>query len=87
MLKESRKKIDVIDEKIIRLLKERTDLVKEIGHEKEKESLPIVDLEREKEVLEKIKAVAKEKNIDEEIVEKIFKDIIEYSKEIQKRAN
>lgn len=85
MMKEIRKKIDAIDEKIILLVKERADLAKKIGKEKERSNLQVADLDREKEVMENVRAVAKEKNINEELAEKIFKEIVQYSKEIQKR--
>ena len=47
-----RKKIDGIDKKIVELLAERQNIVKELSIEKEKKGLPVLDVKREKEVVD-----------------------------------
>ena len=50
-LEEMRKKIDEVDEKIVRLIAERIRQSQSIGDEKQKNSKPIEDADREKKVL------------------------------------
>ncbi|RUM30448.1 MAG: prephenate dehydratase [Aquifex sp.] len=59
-LKELRRKIDRIDEEILRLLNERAKLAKKIGEIKTKAKLPIHVPEREREIFEKILRLNKE---------------------------
>ena len=49
-----RQKINEIDSKIIELLRERFNVVKDIGKHKKKNGLPIKDPKREQEIIEKI---------------------------------
>ncbi len=65
-LHELRKRIDEIDEQIIRLLEERVRIAKEIGAIKRELNLPIRDEEREEEVLKK---AGKFREVFEKIVE------------------
>jgi len=58
-LESIRKKIDSLDEKIVGLLNERTDLALEIGKLKDKKGGPIYAPERESEVYAKIQSLAK----------------------------
>lgn len=53
-LEDWRKEIDAIDGEIISLLNRRAKAAKEIGQIKAKAGLPIIDLERESEVLRNI---------------------------------
>lgn len=71
-----RKKIDAIDEKIILLLKDRTNFCKRIGAIKLKNSLAVKDHRREDEVYLHVMAKALESGLDPQKVEAIFKDII-----------
>ncbi len=58
-LKDLRQKIDSLDEKIIELLNQRTDLVLEIGKLKSEESRGVYSPERESEIYQKIEKMAK----------------------------
>lgn len=73
---ELRKKIDAIDEGIVSLLDERAGIAREIGALKKAQGKPIVDKEREKNILERVKNASK-KNVSREGIEKIFKKIIQ----------
>lgn len=53
-LEENRKRIDLIDEEIIRLINERTSMAVEIGKKKAAIGKPVFDAKREAEVFEKI---------------------------------
>lgn len=75
-LKEDRKILDEIDSKIISLLENRMEIVKEVGSYKLKNNLNIEDKNREKFIIEKLeKAINPEfKNIVEPIYSEIFKE-------------
>lgn len=50
-LEELRKKIDVIDQEMLKLFEERMNLAYQIGQIKKERKLPILDSDREKEVI------------------------------------
>jgi len=83
-LDELRVKIDGINEQIIQLLAERAEVSKQIAEEKKSIGKEIYDPEREAQLIIKIKTLAKEKGLDEDLIENIFKQIMDNSKEIQK---
>jgi len=74
-LQKYRKKIDKIDKKLQKHLEKREILVKKIGKVKKENKIGTTDKAREKEILGKIKNA---------YVKKIFKSIIEISKETQR---
>jgi len=79
-LEELRSKIDETDNRIVRLIAERIKVVQEIGQEKKKLGKQIEDVAREQVVIDKIRGLAKEENIDQEGIEKIYRQIITISK-------
>ena len=84
-IKTIREKIDNIDNQFFLLLANRQDLVKEISKLKSKLGKEITDVKREKEILKNKNELAKELGLDSELINKIFKSIIEYSKKTQKK--
>ena len=76
-----RKKIDLIDKNIIKLLPQRFKLAKQIGDYKKKNKIKVVDKKRELQVINGIK---KYSNKHKKFILDIFKKIINYSKKIQK---
>lgn len=83
-LKEIRTKIDELDNKILRLLKERFTLMPEVINYKIQNNLEIFDESREQEVLKNKVSAAKEFSMDEKFVTEIYQLIMDQSKEIQK---
>lgn len=75
-LTELRNKIDDVDEKIVGLLAERFRLVGEISKVKVKLKIPVVDVEREKQILVRVKKLAQNYKVNANLVEEIFKKII-----------
>ena len=71
-----RNKIDVIDAKIVLLLKDRMEICKSIGSVKVKNGLAVKDHRREDAVYLHVMAKALESGLDPQRVEAIFKDII-----------
>lgn len=81
-MEELREKINECDEKIVKALIERFEVVKKIGEYKKANGLPIVDKSREVLVYEKVKKLCKGK-IPSEKIEKIYKTIIESAVDLQ----
>jgi chorismate mutase len=73
-LQKLRKRIDKIDKNLAKFLEKREKVAMEIGELKGEHSLPVEDLNREEEVLNKI---------ENPFVKKVFKEIIRLSKKIQ----
>ncbi|OQX82197.1 MAG: prephenate dehydratase [Candidatus Omnitrophica bacterium 4484_70.1] len=69
-----RKKIDRIDNEIVRLLLERAEIVKKISVIKKRKNLDIFSPEREKKILERLKKVSSS-ILKESDIELIFKEI------------
>jgi len=82
-IKEHRRKIDSIDNKIIRLLSGRVIIGKKLGKLKKSKGLRITDKEREREVIENAKVIAKQHDLEPEFVEELFKKIVKYTREKQ----
>lgn len=75
-----RKQIDALDKDILRLLEHRFDVVRDIARLKKKKNLPVRDVEREMEI---IRNKCKLTHLRPDIVEKIYRAIIDCSSEIQ----
>ena len=74
-LNQLRKKLDLLDNHLLNLIKKRTELVKKVIKLKiyKKE---IVDQKRIKIILKKIKVLSLKKNIDPKITNRIWKNMI-----------
>ena len=72
LLKESRKRIDEIDNALFDLISERTSLAEGIAFSKSYLGMPIFDKSREEAVHEKIKRMAMENDLDEDIIDQII---------------
>ena len=81
-LGELREKIDGVDEKICALLKERFDLVKEVGEAKKKLGVNVENKDREKEVVEAVRN--RLPNELKDYAEEIYRVIIKTSKDFQR---
>lgn len=84
-LEEWRKEIDLVDAEIIKLLNQRARIARKIGVLKVKAGLPVVDPEREAEILRN--ACSENQNlIDDAGIISIYRRIIRESKRLQIRA-
>ena len=52
------------------------DIVEKIGEYKKKQGIPVVDLAREEKIINKMRKMAKDKNLSEAMVEDLFRRII-----------
>jgi len=84
LLKESRKRIDEIDNALFDLISERTSLAKDIALSKDYLGMPIFDKNREDEIHEKIEKLSFEKGLDVDIINQIVNMLTTLSKNEQK---
>lgn len=86
MIEEYRKKIDEIDEQLIRLLEERLDISVKIGEYKIENNLDVFDEKREKIVVEK--NISRVENEDyRDLAEDFIKNLMDVSKKLQRRIH
>ena len=81
-----RKKIDEIDENIIRFLKARIEVCKQIGAIKRKHRIPIKNSQREREVYHNVSGKASEFGLNPQAVEAIYTQIVDMSLHSQETA-
>jgi chorismate mutase/prephenate dehydratase len=87
-LKNRRRKIDLIDQKLLSLINQRLRIALEIGKIKKQMGTKVYDPKREKEVLEKLRSRSKNKSLlKEKDLEKIFGTIIKVCRRSQKVVN
>ncbi len=82
-LAECRRKIDLLDLKLLALLNERTQIVEEIGRIKRDLSLPIYEPRREEEVFRNVLG-SNAGPLSAEAVKRVFERIIDEMRNIQK---
>jgi len=70
-----RKKLDLLDNQLIKILKKRFNVVQNVLKLKEKKS-EIIDRKRIKKILANIKSKSKKRNIDTKITNEIWKAMI-----------
>ncbi|MFH1651414.1 MAG: prephenate dehydratase [Chloroflexota bacterium] len=82
-LEELRRQIDEVDTRIAELLVQRLQVAGEIGRQKQKGNQFIEDIEREQKVLEHVKDIARPHHINEDDIEKVYRQIMTISKHVQ----
>ena len=85
-IKQLRKEIDKIDNSIVDLLERRKKTVKKIASIKRKSNAPIIDEQREKNVIERLKRLSKERGLDEKFIAYIYEEIIKNSRDEQNNS-
>lgn len=75
-----RKKIDLVDRNIVKLLLLRFRLVKQISSHKKRNKIKMTDRKREQQIIKKIGNYNKP---HQKFLKEIFSDIIKYSKKLQ----
>jgi chorismate mutase len=78
-----RQKIDSIESQIISLINERAKYAQHIGHIKKEQGLAVYDEKREVEIFERI-AKKNQGPFPDESVQKVFKTIIEQTRELER---
>ncbi len=82
-LEDLRRKIDEVDVGIVELIEKRVRIAEEIGKGKKTQNKLVEDKEREYRVLEKVKSIARNKNLSQDDIENIYRRIIAACKNIQ----
>ncbi len=82
-LAECRRKIDVLDMRLLELLNERTRVVEEIGRIKQHLALPIYEPKREEQVFQNVTS-HNPGPLSAEAVKRVFERIIDEMRNIQK---
>ncbi len=85
-LEELRQRILAADEALVELVGERKALVVEIGRIKAELDLPVLDPAREAAVIRRAAALAREKNVDEELIRDVLWRIMASAREEQERS-
>lgn len=78
-----RRKIDEIDEQILRFLKERVEVCRSIGKTKREHGIPVRDYEREDELYAKVMKRASELGLNLHEVKAVYREIIAMSTRAQ----
>ena len=82
-LSDLRKRIDGIDDQLIRLLKERMDCTDEIGNRKAKDGMPVRNAAREEEILQKVDELVPEDMRED--IRQLYRALFACSKTRQRR--
>ena len=78
-----RKKVDEIDDQILKALCERVKVCKAIGDAKKKQGLPIRDSSRENEVYERIIENSAQFQLDPTQIERVYREIVNMCSAVQ----
>jgi len=82
-----RKRIDRIDDQILRLLKERVDVCENIGMIKQEQGIPVRDRQRESEQYTRIARIASKLGLNSQEVRAVYQEIIAMSIRAQERES
>ena len=82
-MEQLRQKINNLDENLVKLLGERRNLSKSVIEAKEINNLPVRDLNRESELLNRIMELGREHGLDAHFTTKVFQEVIEDSVRLQ----
>jgi chorismate mutase len=80
-----RKRVDEIDEQILRFLGERAEICRSIGLLKKSNQMPIVDRNREAEVFEKVRRRANDLGLEADQTVAIYREIVNMCSTVQKK--
>jgi chorismate mutase-like protein len=85
-LDDLRKDIDRVDEVLVRLLNERARCVCEIGRLKKEQQIAIYQPDREKLVLQHVRAIAAEGPLGPDAIARLFERIIDEARRLERRV-
>lgn len=84
-----RDKIDAIDQQLLELLSRRFEVTREVGRIKARSGLESVDIQRERQKLERLRNLADEYALNSEFVhqlfQSIFREVVENHREYLRR--
>jgi chorismate mutase len=80
---ELRARIEEIDAQLIELIAARQAAVREIGHIKREQGKPVLDPEREAQVLRRVAEMAREFSLDEEELRDLWRKLLAMARRVQ----
>lgn len=83
-LMQIRENLDRLDKEMLRILSERMSLIPKVAEYKRQNNLPRYQPDREKAILEGKRKLAEEMSLNPDLVENIYKRIIEDAHRIEK---
>jgi chorismate mutase len=86
-IKQLRKRVDEVDEQILRSLSQRAEICRSIGVVKDKHGMPIQDFPRENDVYAHIREKALEVGLNPSHVEAIYRQIVNMCGAVQEAKN
>lgn len=75
-----RGEIDVLNRELLLICAKRIEVAKQIARIKKAEQLPILDQEREAQLLEEIRAAAKQLGLSPAVMEELFSLLLSYTR-------
>ena len=85
-IEDLRNDIDRVDEVLVRLLNERARCVCEIGRLKKETGMEVYQPDREKQVLQHVRAIASEGPLGPDAVARLFERIIDEARRLERRV-
>lgn len=82
-LKVQRARIDALDDKIVDLLAERMDIVREVGLIKAKNNITLIQSDRVNEVRERCAERGAKQGLNPELVRRIYSEIIDEAHQME----
>ncbi len=82
-IEDARTRLDELDARLLDTLAERIAVVREIGEAKAAVGRPVLDVQRERELLTRILAKSEERELSQHFVAQIFRQIIRYGRNTQ----
>jgi len=74
-----RRELDRVDRSLVDLIARRLEIVAEVGAAKARTEAPVRDVERERAVLDGVAAVARTRGVSEDLVRRVFREVIGFS--------
>ena len=84
-LRKIRQKIDEVDKQIVKLIAERVSLIPIVAEFKKKENVVVHNPQREKQLIDETRKLAKELGVNPNLVEDIFNRLIKESHIIENK--
>ncbi len=78
-----REKVDVVDDQILRTIRERVKICQAIGELKKQQGKPVQDLSREIEVFKRVKERAELYKLDPIKIERMYREIVNMCSSVQ----
>ncbi len=83
-LQEFNEKLDKLDQRLLDIVSERMDVMRNLAEYKKLNKIPLLDLKKDDSKLTLLQKKAKQEDLDKEFVKKLFEDVYAESKRVQR---